>query len=324
MLGDFTHVEPTPPAWQALEEWLVFQHRRYQIDPRATVDFARSGELWRFGLPALCGHRDCASTTECPGDLVYARLPALRARVAERINDGAPTRRVIVQAPGPHNVWPGSLSYRWQGRDPYDRTFEGFSRQVGEDPADYLVGYDAQGMADRVVTRETAASFLLTEPGQYTLHVRPAGQAFADRVTVVVGRHVVRDNADAEGVHRSREWVRSQNNLEYYGWDFEIAPTGTGAEFRWELTVPESGTYRVQACWASGTDRSQAAPYTVARNGEVLDTVTADQTLGGAAWASLGVFDFVAGQVCEVTLSATTEEDGRVVVADAVRIVLDM
>jgi hypothetical protein len=323
LLGNFMEVEPSEAAWQALEEWLVFQHRRYEIDPRETVDFARSGEVWRFGLPTLCGHRDCASTTECPGDFVYARLPALRARVSERINGGAPTGRVIVQAPGPHNVWPGRLSYRWQGAPPYDRTFEGFAREVGEDAADYRIGYDAEGIAKRVVMRETVASFDITEPGQYTLHVRPSGRAFADRVTVVVGHHVVRDNADTEGVFRSEGWVRSQSNLEYYGSDFEFASSDTGAEFRWELPVPESGHYDVQTSWTSAPDRTRAAPYAIARDGELLATVTADQTLGGAAWASLGGFDFRAGQVCAVTLSAETGEEGRIVVADAVRIVLE-
>jgi hypothetical protein len=321
LLGDFMQVAPTDAAWRALEEFLVFQHRRFEIDPRATIDFARSDELWRYGLPTLCGHRDCG-VTECPGDFVYRRLPALRQRVAERINGEAPTRRVIVQAPGPYNMWPGVAAYRWGGTPPYDRTFEGVWRHPGGDPDEYRIGYDDQAMAVRVVTRQTEARYELTDPGQYTLHLRPADQAFADRVTVTVQRQVVRDNADPEGVLRSTGWVPHRSIVQFYGSDYEVAGSGSGAEFRWRLPIPESGRYQVQACWASATDHTRAARYSITRDGELVGTVTMDQSERGGAWVTLGEYDVLAGQVCEVTLTAPPENDSRVVVADAVRALL--
>jgi hypothetical protein len=323
LLGNHQEAPPTEAAWRALEEVLVFLHRRYEIDPRASIDFARSTDLWRYDLPTLPGHRDC-TPTECPGDYVYQRLPALRARVAERINGGAPTPLAIIQSPPTRNIWLGTASYRWERAAPYDCVFEGFWKHPGEDPVDYLRGYDEQAMPEHIVTRQTEASFDLREPGQYTLHLRPAGQSFADRVTVVVDRHVVRDNADLEGVHRTEGWTRSQSVKEFYGSDYEVAVAGSGAEFSWQLPVPESGPYRVQACWASAPEHTRTAAYAVAADGEVLDTITVNQSLRGAVWTTLGTFDFVAGQTCEVTLTAPAADEEYIVVADAVRIVMEV
>jgi hypothetical protein len=321
LLGDFQEIEPSPAAWQALEELLVFQHRRFQVDPRTTIDFARSGELWRYDLPALCGHRDCGMT-ECPGDYVYARLPALRQRVAERINGGAPGTRTIVAAPGPHHVWPGRLDYRWDGAAPFDRTFEGFMRDPVEDVVHYLAGYDARALSERTTTRETQASFVVSEPGHYTLHVRAAGQAFADRVTLIVGPHVVRDNADPDSIFQSGEWASGIAN-DYYGSDCLVAASGSDAEFAWRLAAPESGVYLVQACWASEPDRSSAAPFTIAADGSTLETVLVDQSRRAGAWVTLSTCELAAAQQVEVRLATPPDPDGSVVVADAVRLLLD-
>jgi len=35
---------------------------------------------------AIVGHRDYVSTTVCPGDVLYARLPELRQKVAARLS----------------------------------------------------------------------------------------------------------------------------------------------------------------------------------------------------------------------------------------------
>ncbi len=98
-----------------LQDLLVFEHRRYQIDPRAALDFARACRLWRDDLPALAGHRECTNTT-CPGDAVYRRLDELRLRVAERSGAG-PLPTAIVEAPTPRNFWAGTATYQWAGAE---------------------------------------------------------------------------------------------------------------------------------------------------------------------------------------------------------------
>jgi len=320
LLGNFQKAEPTADAWAALEELLAFEHRRYEIDPRLTMDFARSTDHWRDDLPTLSGHRDCG-VTECPGDFVYRRLPELRARIAERIVGDAPPRRAIVEAPATRNLWPGLATYRWQGAPLYEIAFEGFWKHPGADPVDYLTGYNERGMAQHTTTPRSEATYALDAPGHYTLQVRATGQAFADRMTVVVERQVVCDNANEEGTRRTGAWTPSRTIVQFYGSDYEQAPADSGAIFTWELPIPESGNYSIQACWTAETDRTHVARYAVSRDGELLGTTTVDQTVGGNAWGTLGTHEFVSGQTCEVTLSGRADGDG-LLIADAIRAVL--
>jgi N-acetyl-anhydromuramyl-L-alanine amidase AmpD len=55
----------------------------------------------QYGVPAtqIYGHRDFAST-ECPGDVLYARLPKLRIDVAARVGGGTPAPRFPTVARG--------------------------------------------------------------------------------------------------------------------------------------------------------------------------------------------------------------------------------
>lgn len=84
LLGTFTSVAPTPAALASLERVLGEICRRDGLDPMATTIHAPSALM----LPTIIGHRDGnASTltctkTECPGDVLYALLPSIRAIVA--------------------------------------------------------------------------------------------------------------------------------------------------------------------------------------------------------------------------------------------------
>jgi hypothetical protein len=312
LIGDFQQGTPSEAMLARLEDLLVYLHGRYQIDPRSTLDFARSNRLWRYDLPAMPGHRDCNST-ECPGDAVYVRLDGLRERVVARLDGGQAPRGVIVEAPAERNVWPGPATYAWDGQRPYDRVFEGFQREIGADPAEHLVGYDPLSMPEHVLTIERGATFLLQRPGQYTLHVRPADSPFADRRTVLVDRHVVADNADPN-VEREGTWTRSREVPDFYGSDYELAQPGSAARFAWTLAAPEVGRYAVQACWVAASDRATAAPYRLGAG----PTVTVDQTIRGGSWVELGTVDLQPGEPCRVELGSA---DDGVVIADAVRLI---
>ena len=318
LLGNFQEESPTDAMWQALQSILMFEHRRNRIDPRRTLDFARANDLWRDDLPTMPGHRDC-NNTECPGDFVYPHLPDLRERVAERIAGGASARAAIAEAPQARNFWLGTARYSWTGRPPYDCVFEGFRKAPEVDALEYRRGYDPDLLPEHVVTAQSGASFLLSEPGQYTLHLQPADQPFADRRTLIADRHVVRDNADLEGVERVGSWTRSRSVLEFNGLDYEFAAVGSGARFTWTLPALEDGFYSVEACWASASDRSRAVPYAISRDGELLGRVEVDQSRNGDMWVQLAAFGFAAGQTCSVTVSAEGEGD-FVAIADAVRL----
>ena len=74
LLGNFATVPPAPAAMVSLEAVLAWLADRHDIDPRGA----------RAAFPNIAGHRD-ARATECPGDLLYARLPSLRKAVADTI-----------------------------------------------------------------------------------------------------------------------------------------------------------------------------------------------------------------------------------------------
>ncbi len=78
LLGDFRFVAPSSAALEALEALLAWEADRHGIDPLATT-------VWSTGeRSTVIGHRD-AGTTACPGDQLYAALPAVRQAVADRL-----------------------------------------------------------------------------------------------------------------------------------------------------------------------------------------------------------------------------------------------
>ena len=92
VIGTFTDVAPpaggrhgagAPPGLEALVG---------DLDPAATAELTcGAADKYKKGatvtFPVIAGHRD-ANYTECPGDELYALLPAIRADVAERMGGG--------------------------------------------------------------------------------------------------------------------------------------------------------------------------------------------------------------------------------------------
>jgi hypothetical protein len=86
VLGELTSIEPSKPAFEALARTLAWRLDLAHVDPLATVEATAAGnERFTAGaavpLRAISGHRD-TGLTACPGNRLYARLPALAQRVA--------------------------------------------------------------------------------------------------------------------------------------------------------------------------------------------------------------------------------------------------
>src|SRR5581483_10997047 len=80
LLGTFTSEEPSRAALDALTALLAWKADRHGVDPLGTT-------TWSTGThPTMVGHRD-ASATSCPGDRLYAGLPAVRQGVADQLAD---------------------------------------------------------------------------------------------------------------------------------------------------------------------------------------------------------------------------------------------
>lgn len=82
VMGTFTGRAPSDAAVDAVRRVLAWKADRHGIAPEATIS-------WPGGrrAPTIAGHRDVGSTA-CPGDQLYARLPAIRRAVAAAVQAG--------------------------------------------------------------------------------------------------------------------------------------------------------------------------------------------------------------------------------------------
>jgi len=86
VLGNFQAADPPQAAVDALVRTLAWRLDLAHVDPLSTVNAISSGnERFNPGIPvllrAISGHRD-TGLTECPGQRLYAMLPAIAKRVA--------------------------------------------------------------------------------------------------------------------------------------------------------------------------------------------------------------------------------------------------
>ena len=86
VLGDFRAASPTSASVDALVRTLAWRLDLAHVDPLGTFNGISSGnERFNPGIPvflrAISGHRDTGLTT-CPGETLYAQIPAIATRVA--------------------------------------------------------------------------------------------------------------------------------------------------------------------------------------------------------------------------------------------------
>jgi hypothetical protein len=81
LLGEFTGRPPTAAARRSLAGVLALQAAVSRVDPLGRVAYVNPISGAARDADAIGGHRDW-NPTECPGDALYAHLPAIRARVA--------------------------------------------------------------------------------------------------------------------------------------------------------------------------------------------------------------------------------------------------
>lgn len=107
VLGEFTSVEPSAASVDALARTLAWRLDLAHVDPRSSLQAVSAGnERFQPGIPVslrvISGHRD-TGLTACPGNRLYARLPALAERVAAI---GLPK----IYDPELTGVWGGAMS----------------------------------------------------------------------------------------------------------------------------------------------------------------------------------------------------------------------
>ena len=97
-----------------------------------------------------------------------------------------------------------------------------------------------------------------------------------------------------------------------------IPEGGRPSVARWSLRVPSDGDYSVYVAYVSLPESSTDARYTVSHAGG-MTSFSVNQRMGGGTWIYLGRFHFLKQGDNFVELSNVSSQEGRVVVADAVK-----
>lgn len=106
-----------------------------------------------------------------------------------------------------------------------------------------------------------------------------------------------------------------------YNEDHQFTMSHIGGETswaRWTPTIPTDGNYQVYVWYASGTNRSVKAPYTIWYRGG-YQTYEVNQRETGGQWVYLATKPFVAGTSGYVHLGNGTDETSMAIIADAVK-----
>lgn len=102
LMGNYSQVELPPAARRSLAELLAWEADRHNLAPQGSHTYRNPDTGLRKKLPYIAGHRD-AGSTECPGNLVYAALPAIR-RDARAAMGAGKTSTELALRPTAHTV----------------------------------------------------------------------------------------------------------------------------------------------------------------------------------------------------------------------------
>lgn len=163
------------------------------------------------------------------------------------------------------------------------------------------------------IRRYGSPLFIPGDQGQSITRNSPVPESYpglSTPTTVTVDNH-------HSGFSTSANWATSTYGTQKLGPDYRWrSTTAVSDPATWTGNLPTSGSWRVDAHWTSGTNRSTTAPYIVHHSGG-SSVVHRNQQVNGGKWVSLGTYSFGGGNR-QVQLSCWTAS-GYVVIADGVR-----
>ncbi len=125
------------------------------------------------------------------------------------------------------------------------------------------------------------------------------------------------DNEDPGFSSGPSAWKSSDYIPGGYNNSYLYAPPGDGSMWaKWNFTLPVTNNYEIFAQWTSFDNRPPAAPYTIINNGNLISSLTVDQTIAGGQFNSLGIYSLKKGEVEVVLNNAPT----GYAIADAAKI----
>lgn len=277
----------------AIVDAVAFECGRHYLNPQGESHFLRSDRVWHNGpLQHCAGHQDAdgsGGSTACPGNRLYDFLNnELRTRVAGRLAGAA-------EPDGMSGTLDGdTLQFDWVGASSEDFSvfFEGWWRRAEESGSvmEYLTGQHVDFAAhDWAATGDSgqswngiahtgsSADFSITDRGQYTLHVRKAGENFAFASHYTVLAEDVQEPDDPVTGSISGTIVDDGGNglgdvlVEVEGTDLS---TSTDVSGNYSLNDVPTGDQTVKASLEGYTTQTQTVQIVEGQNAEVDFTLT--------------------------------------------------
>ncbi|MDQ3915988.1 MAG: N-acetylmuramoyl-L-alanine amidase [Actinomycetota bacterium] len=87
VMGNFSEAQPPPAVRKSLAQLLAWEADRHDLKPRGEHTYRNPETGATRRLKYVAGHRD-AGYTECPGNFLYAALPAVRKDTAAAMGEG--------------------------------------------------------------------------------------------------------------------------------------------------------------------------------------------------------------------------------------------
>ncbi len=184
LLGNFTSVQPTSAARNALVTLLAWKTERHGINPKGQSTYVNPVDGTTRSLYNISGHRNVNSTA-CPGAAFYGTFAALRQAVADRI--AATTGASVDDTP------PQVISFETLGTNPSGAHTQRlgliFKEPVtGLEAGDFAVGGSSEGWSVANVAG-TASRYTITleaddggdDPADGTVVVTLAADAVTDK-----------------------------------------------------------------------------------------------------------------------------------------------
>ena len=167
------------------------------------------------------------------------------------------------------------------------------------------------GLIEDIHTNEIVIDFLIP------YLVRSGAQVISCRERSYQIHEVIVDNRDA-GYREFGRWRESPARGFRHSYRYTLTSRWGGKKARFTPNIPEDGYYPVYLYYRAGRNRTKEALVRVVHSGGTT-LLTVDQTRDGNVWRFVGEFYFLKGKKGYVEIENKSSEEGKVVVADAVR-----
>ncbi|WP_417736773.1 exo-alpha-sialidase [Rosistilla oblonga] len=122
------------------------------------------------------------------------------------------------------------------------------------------------------------------------------------------------DAGNSDQVTVTGPWRSSDRDSERHGDGYLVLDPSAGGAVRFDLNVPEEGSYEIFAMWSARGQRAKEVPFAITHD-DGTKTVRVDQRRDGGVWNSLGTYSF---SPAKASVEVAVEKAKNYVIVDAI------